>query len=91
MVSYQDLVDRYWLMVDPTDAGGQTCDHGPGYRPAILPSSNQVAEAEASRSVAARHFAPGEFAVPLLTATNLVPVPESEQDFARKYSQTYIR
>lgn len=88
-VSYRQLVDRYWLMVDPTDAGGQACDRGPSYQPAILPSSNQVADAKASRSMAAKHFEPGEFTVPLLTTEQFVPVAESEQDFAKKYSQRY--
>ena len=36
IVSYKDLLDTYWLNVDPLDAGGAFCDRGSQYRPAIF-------------------------------------------------------
>ena len=36
VVSYQQLLDYYWMHVDPLDAGGQFCDRGSQYRPAIF-------------------------------------------------------
>jgi len=35
-VSYQELLDIYWPNVDPFDGGGQFCDRGESYRPAIF-------------------------------------------------------
>ena len=32
VVSYRELVDHFWRTVDPTQADGQFCDHGPFYR-----------------------------------------------------------
>ena len=90
-VSYRQLVDRYWLMVDPTDAGGQACDRGGQYRAAVLPSAAQVAEARASRARAAGHFSPGQFVVPILEQMQFLPVVEAQQDFARKNPRRYGR
>ena len=36
VVTYQQLLDHYWVNVDPLDAGGQFCDRGSQYRPAIF-------------------------------------------------------
>lgn len=36
VVTYQQLLDHYWLNVDLLDAGGQFCDRGSQYRPAIF-------------------------------------------------------
>ncbi|RFF28473.1 MULTISPECIES: peptide-methionine (S)-S-oxide reductase MsrA [unclassified Wenzhouxiangella] len=35
-VDYQQLLDIYWPNVDPFDGGGQFCDRGESYRPAIF-------------------------------------------------------
>ena len=34
-VNYQNLLDVYWMQVDPTDEGGQFVDRGPQYKTAI--------------------------------------------------------
>lgn len=35
-VGYDKLLDIYWRNVDPFDGGGQFCDRGESYRPAIF-------------------------------------------------------
>jgi len=35
-VTYDQLLDIYWPNVDPFDGGGQFCDRGESYRPAIF-------------------------------------------------------
>ena len=35
-VSYEELLYVYWRNVDPFDSGGQFCDRGASYRPAIF-------------------------------------------------------
>jgi methionine-S-sulfoxide reductase len=36
VVTYKELLDTYWLNVDPLDGSGQFCDRGSQYRPAIF-------------------------------------------------------
>ncbi|MGB8089074.1 MAG: peptide-methionine (S)-S-oxide reductase MsrA [Candidatus Rhabdochlamydia sp.] len=35
-ISYEELLDAYWKMIDPTRDDGQFCDLGPQYRPVIF-------------------------------------------------------
>lgn len=35
-VSYDELLDTFWVNVDPLDAGGQFCDRGSSYRTGIF-------------------------------------------------------
>lgn len=57
-VSYEQLLDWYWHHVDPFDAGGQFCDRGSQYRPAILPLDEaQRKAAEASKFAIEQTFA----------------------------------
>src|SRR6201996_23927 len=47
-ISYAALVERYWHMIDPTDAGGAFCDRGASYHSAIFvagPDQRRIAEA----------------------------------------------
>lgn len=46
-ISYAELVELYWQVTDPTDAGGQFQDRGDSYRPVIFYNSTeqeQIAE-----------------------------------------------
>lgn len=50
-VSYADLLDTFWVNVDPLDAGGQFCDRGESYLTGIFVlDEDQRTIAEASRS-----------------------------------------
>ena len=47
-ISYAQLVERYWHVIDPTDDGGAFCDRGPSYHSAIFvagPEQRRIAEA----------------------------------------------
>ena len=53
-LSYETLLQTFWLNVDAVDAGGQFCDRGSQYRSAIFyHSAEQQQKAEASRKQAA--------------------------------------
>jgi methionine-S-sulfoxide reductase len=41
VVTYQTLLDHYWVNVDPLDGTGQFCDRGSQYRPAIFYHDDQ--------------------------------------------------
>lgn len=52
-ISYRALVDHFWRTIDPTDQGGQFCDRGPSYRPAVFVATpRQRSDAEASKAAA---------------------------------------
>ncbi|WP_376695110.1 peptide-methionine (S)-S-oxide reductase MsrA [Wenzhouxiangella sp. EGI_FJ10305] len=52
-VDYQQLLDIYWPNVDPFDGGGQFCDRGESYRPAIF-AHDERQEQLAQESLEAR-------------------------------------
>lgn len=50
IVSYDQLLDFYWLHVDPTDPNGQFCDKGHAYQTAIYARPDQIEAAKASKA-----------------------------------------
>lgn len=89
--SYEELLERFWRMIDPTDAGGQFVDRGPQYRTAVF-----YADAEqkrlAERSLEALRRS-GRFPHPLVTEivplTRFYPAEDDHQDFHRKQAARY--
>ncbi len=64
-VSYQELLDAFWRMHDPTDAGGSFVDRGFSYTSAIfVVDEDQRAGAEGSKSALG---ASGKFDAPIAT------------------------
>ena len=49
VISYKDLLQQYWLNIDPFDDKGQFCDKGNAYKPVIF-TSNKEQESEAKES-----------------------------------------
>jgi len=90
-VSYRELTDRFWKLVDPTDAGGQFCDRGPSYRTGIFVANDaQRREAEASKASLAKS---GKLKKPVVT--EILPLgtfyiaEDYHQDFAEKNPLRY--
>ncbi len=48
-ISYKDLLNNYWINIDPFDDKGQFCDRGDSYKPVIF-TSNQEQEREVKES-----------------------------------------
>src|SRR5881398_2985041 len=49
-IAYERLVDAFWHDIDPTQADGQFCDHGPQYHTAVFyRDSTQHRAADASK------------------------------------------
>jgi len=91
-ISYEQLLNRYWPLVDPTDDGGQFCDRGPSYRPAIFASPKQKTAAEASKAkVIASKKVNGQVKVPVLALGVFYPAEEYHRDFAKKNSEHYTK
>jgi peptide-methionine (S)-S-oxide reductase len=89
-LTYRQLLDRYWKLVDPTDNGGQFCDRGPSYRPAVFVSGPaQQKAAEESRAAAARNLKTGRMVTQILPATTFYPAEEYHRDFAKRHALQY--
>lgn len=88
-ISYRALADRFWPTIDPTDTGGQFCDRGSSYRPAVFVTPRQRADAEASRAAAARRLKQGRMATPILEAQTFWPAETYHQDYYRKNPLRY--
>jgi peptide-methionine (S)-S-oxide reductase len=82
-ISYRQLVDRFWLTIDPTDPDGQFCDQGAAYATAVFATASQRPIAEASRQAAVAAIGERRFVTPVLNAVRFWPAEAYHQDFAR--------
>ncbi|WP_296815816.1 peptide-methionine (S)-S-oxide reductase MsrA [Brevundimonas sp.] len=88
-VTYRQLVDRFWRMIDVTDADGQFCDQGPSYVSAVYATESQRPIAEASRRAAVRVIGADRFVTPVRAARRFWPAEAYHQDFARRNPARY--
>lgn len=49
VISYKELLEQYWINIDPFDNKGQFCDRGDSYKPVIF-TSNQEQKRDAKES-----------------------------------------
>ncbi|KPJ91176.1 MAG: peptide methionine sulfoxide reductase [Gammaproteobacteria bacterium SG8_11] len=87
-ISYQELLDYYWLQIDPFDAQGQFCDKGHSYLSAIFVANDEERKlAEQSRQKVVAQFPDKKVVTPILDATIFYPIQGDEnyhQDFYKK-------
>ncbi|MDB5468633.1 MAG: msrA [Caulobacter sp.] len=89
-LQYDYLLYRYWRLVDPTDTGGQFCDRGPSYRPAVfVASADQRKAAETSRAMAAKRLKRGKMATPILGLGPFWPAEAYHRDYAKRNAADY--
>jgi peptide-methionine (S)-S-oxide reductase len=89
-ISYAGLMNRYWKLVDPTDAGGQFCDRGPSYRTAVFDNGpQQRAIAEKSRAEAAKKLKTGKMTTQVLNLGEFWPAEEYHRDYAHRNKLNY--
>jgi peptide-methionine (S)-S-oxide reductase len=88
-ISYRQLVDRFWLTIDPTDPDGQFCDQGVSYATAVFSTPAQKPAAEASRRAAAARIGAARFVTPVRDAARFWPAERYHQDFARLNPERY--
>jgi peptide methionine sulfoxide reductase msrA/msrB len=91
LVSYQGLLEAFWRMVDPTDAGGQFADRGEQYGTAIFYHTEaQRAAAEASKAaLTASGRYPGPVVTPILPASRFYVAEDYHQDYAKRNPLRY--
>lgn len=78
-MTYEKLLDKYWHNVDPLDAGGQFCDRGDQYRPAIFANDEEQRRlAEESKAALERsgRFGPRPIVVKVEAAGPFYPAED---------------
>jgi peptide-methionine (S)-S-oxide reductase len=84
-ISYAALVQRYWHLIDPTDAGGAFCDRGASYHSAIFVNSpQQRAIAEALKADLEQGPLKGRIVTPIRDAVAFWPAEDYHQHYADK-------
>ena len=88
--SYAFIMSRYWKLIDPTDAGGQFCDRGPSYAPAVFVANpEQRRIAEQSKAEAAKQLKTGRMITPILPLGPFWPAEEYHRDYAHRHALSY--
>jgi len=93
VLSYQAILDHFWINIDPFDRRGQFCDKGPSYLSAIFvasPEERRLAEVSKRRVMA--RFPDQEVIMPILAASKFYPIKGAEsghQDFYKKSPLRY--
>ena len=90
-ISYEELLEEFWVNIDPLDAGGQFCDRGSQYRSEIFyHNEEQRAAALASRQ---RLNESGILPAPIVTEVTALdafyPAEEYHHDYYRTNALRY--
>ena len=88
IVSYQGILDHFWVNIDPFDDRGQFCDKGHSYLSAIFVASMEQREiAEKSRQEVIKMFPDQTVVTPVLDQATFYPIKGNEsyhQDYYKK-------
>lgn len=91
LVSYQELLDLYWQLIDPTDAAGQFQDRGNQYRPIIFVSDEQ--QENLAQKTKQAVIDSGKYKKPILTEIKALetfwPAENYHQQFYQKQPKRY--
>ena len=92
-VSYKELLDHFWVNIDPFDARGQFCDKGMSYLSAIFVANERERKlAEESRQKVVERFPDQEVVTPIIDASIFYPIKGDEihhQDYYKNYPIRY--
>ncbi len=90
-ITYRELLDLFWLRIDPTDPGGQFCDRGHEYTTAIFYMTER--EKRLAEESKARLESSGRLKSPVVTKivrfTRFYPAEEYHQDYYKKNPLRY--
>ena len=92
IVSYKELLDYYWVNIDPFDDRGQFCDKGHSYLSAIfVANENERKIAEESKSNIEKMFPGKKIVTPILDASTFYPIKGDESYHQDYYKNNPIR
>jgi peptide methionine sulfoxide reductase msrA/msrB len=90
-ITYAGLLEAFWRMVNPTDAGGQFVDRGQHYTTAIFfhdaAQRDSAEESKARLAESGRHGAP--IVTPILPAKAFYEAEDYHQDYAKRNPVRY--
>jgi peptide-methionine (S)-S-oxide reductase len=90
-VSYEKLLDAFWVNHDPTTIDSQFCDHGSQYRPGIFyhdAEQKRLAEASKAKWQKDKPFRDA-ILTPIAAASDFWPAEEYHQDYYKKNPARY--
>lgn len=90
-VSYEQLLDTFWVNHDPTVTNRQFCDSGSQYRPAIFylnPEQKRLAEASKAKWQKEKPF-PQPILTQIVPAGPFYPAEQYHQDYYKKNPVQY--
>ncbi|PKH32219.1 peptide-methionine (S)-S-oxide reductase MsrA [Shewanella sp. ALD9] len=91
-VSYTELLEHYWVNIDPFDASGQFCDKGSSYLSAIFVANDTEREiAQQSKSNVEKQFPNSKVVTPILNASIFYPIKGDESYHQDYYKNNPIR
>ena len=87
-VTYKQLLDHYWVNIDPFDARGQFCDKGTEYLSAIFVANEKERKlAEKSRQEVVKQFPNQKVITPILNSATFYPI-KGEESYHQDYYKT---
>ena len=91
-ISYNELLDYYWINIDPFDDRGQFCDKGYSYLSAIFVSNEKEKKiAEQSKKEVEEQFPNQKVVTPILEASTFYPIKGSESSHQDYYTKSPVR
>lgn len=84
VLTYEKLLDYYFRHIDPTDGGGQFCDRGPAYRPALFVANEAERKAAEVKKAEVAHLLKKNVVVEVLNAKTFWLAEDYHQDYAAK-------
>ncbi len=91
-VSYQQLLDHYWINIDPFDDRGQFCDKGHSYLAAIFVANDMERKlAEASKRSVVEQFPDQTVVTPILDISTFYPIKGKESYHQDYYKNSPVR
>ena len=84
VITYQQLLDIFWVNIDPFDNRGQFCDKGPSYRSAIFVDGDQRELAVASKDKVILKFPDTMVYTEILDSATFYLVEKYHQDYYKK-------
>lgn len=92
IISYKELLNQYWLNIDPFDNKGQFCDRGDSYKPVIFTSNQEQERAakESQKNIAVGLDIPlDQLKVEIIDSKSFWIAEDYHQDFADKNPLKY--
>ena len=91
-VTYQGLLEHFWVNIDPFDAKGQFCDKGFSYLSAVFVANEKERElAELSKQSVITQFPNQKVVTPILPSTTFYPIKGNESYHQNYYKNNSVR